>query len=133
MKQKQAFSGTISANPYNNTYYTGTATQIKVAEKPQYQKDQYAVSYLKTQDFITTQIAVSKNIPEDDVGDAIESQVYEELGLDMAIEYQINYVESAETAAKSNASGFYGSERLVQSASAAYTRSKPAGRDRVPH
>ncbi len=102
MKQKQAFSGTISANPYNNTYYTGTTTQIKVADKPQYQKDQYALSYLKTQDFITTQIAVSQNIPEDDVGDAIESQVYEELGLDMAIEYQINYVESADSAEDGN-------------------------------
>jgi hypothetical protein len=102
MNQKQAFSGTISANPYNNTYYTGTTTQIKVADKPQYQKEQYALSYLKTQDFITTQIAVSQNIPEDDVGDAIESQVYEELGLDMAIEYQINYVESADSAEDGN-------------------------------
>ena len=37
MKQKQAFVNTISANPYNNTYYTGTTTQIKVADKPQYQ------------------------------------------------------------------------------------------------
>ena len=102
MKQKQAFSGTISANPYNNTYYSGTTTQIKVADKPKYEKEQYALSYLKTQDFITTQIAVSKNIPEDDVGDAIESQVYEELGLDMAIEYQINFVESADTAEDGN-------------------------------
>ncbi len=102
MKQKQAFSGTISTNPYNNTYYTGTTTQIKVAEKPQYQKEQYALSYLKTQDFITTQIAVSQNIPEDDVGDAIESQVYEELGLDMAIEYQIQFVESADSAEDGN-------------------------------
>ena len=102
MKQKQAFSGTISANPYNNTYYTGTTTQIKVADKPQYEKEQYALSYLKTQDFITTQIAVSQNIPEDDVGDAIESQIYEELGLDMAIEYQIDYVESADSAEDGN-------------------------------
>ena len=102
MKQKQAFSGTISANPYNNTYYTGTTTQIKVADKPQYEKEQYALSYLKTQDFITTQIAVSQNIPDDDVGDAIESKVYEELGLDMAIEYQINYVESADSAVDGN-------------------------------
>ena len=102
MKQKQAFSGTISANPYNNTYYTGTTTQIKVADKPQYEKEQYALSYLKTHDFITTQIAVSQNIPEDDVGDAIESQIYEELGLDMAIEYQIDYVESADSAEDGN-------------------------------
>lgn len=96
MKQKQAFSSTISVNPYNNSFYSGTTTQIKVADKPQYLKDQYAVSYLKTQDFITTQISLSQNIPEEDIGDAIENKIYEELGLDMAIEYQINYVEASD-------------------------------------
>jgi hypothetical protein len=94
MKQKQAFLSTISANPYNNTFYSGTSTQIKVADKPQYFKDQYAVSYLKTQDFITTQVLVSQNIPEEDIIDVIENKVYEELGLDMAIEYQIDFVEA---------------------------------------
>ncbi|PHR58161.1 MAG: hypothetical protein COA44_04470 [Arcobacter sp.] len=96
MKQKQAFSSTISTNPYNDSFYTGTTTNIKVAEKPQYFKDQYSVSYLKTQDFITTQVAISQNIPDEDVIDAIENKVYEELGLDMAIEYQISYIEASE-------------------------------------
>jgi len=102
MKQKQAFSSTISVNPYNNTFYSGTTTQIKVADKPQYLKEQYAVSYLKTQDFITTQIGLSQNIPEEDISDAIESKIYEELGLDMAIEYQIAYVESSDTIIEGN-------------------------------
>jgi len=102
MKQKQAFANTISANPYNNSYYTGTTTQIKVADKPQYQKDQYATSYLKTQDFITTSIAVSKNIPEEDVSDVIENKVYEELGLDMAIEYQIDYIKGVDSTDEAN-------------------------------
>ena len=95
MKQKQAFSSTISTNPYNNSFYTGTTTQIKVADKPQYIKDQYSVSYLKTQDFITTQVEISQSIPDEDILDAVENKVYEELGLDMAIEYQIAYVEAA--------------------------------------
>lgn len=104
MKQKQAFSSTISVNPYNNSFYTGTTTQIKVADKPQYQKDQYAVSYLKTQDFITTQISLSQNIAEEDIGDAIENKIYEELGLDMAIEYQINYVKASDEVEDGNKS-----------------------------
>jgi len=102
MKQKQAFSSTISVNPYNNSFYTATTTQIKVADKPQYLKEQYAVSYLKTQDFITTQIALSQNIPEEDISDAIENKIYEELGLDMAIEYQISYVEAPDSASEGN-------------------------------
>jgi hypothetical protein len=102
MKQKQAFSNTLSVNPYNNTYYTGTATQIKVADKPQYQKDQYAVSCLNTQDFITTMISLSKNIPNEDIADAVETKIYEELGLDMAVEYQINYVRAADSTDEAN-------------------------------
>ncbi|MDF1881586.1 hypothetical protein JHD50_09770, partial [Sulfurimonas sp. MAG313] len=86
MKQKQAFSSTISTNPYNTSFYTGTTTQIKVADKAHYLKDQYSVSYLNTQDFITTVVAVSRSIPDEDLVDAIENKVYEELGLDMAIE-----------------------------------------------
>ena len=102
MKQKQAFSSTISTNPYNNSFYTGTTTQIKVADKPQYLKDQYSVSYLKTQDFITTEVSISQNIPEEDILDAIENKVYEELGLDMAIEYQISHIESSNDAEGGN-------------------------------
>lgn len=98
MKQNQAFSSTVSANPYNNSFYNGTTSRIKIVEKPHYQKDQYAISYLKTQDFITTLISVSKNIPEDDVADAIENKIYDELGLDMAVEYQIDYVEAEDSA-----------------------------------
>ncbi|HIC42719.1 MAG TPA: hypothetical protein EYO73_00010 [Sulfurimonas sp.] len=94
MKQKQAFSSTISTNPYNSSFYTGTTTQIKVADKPQYLIDQYSVSYLETQNFITTQVTISQNIPNEDIIDAIENKVYEELGLDMAIEYQIGYTEA---------------------------------------
>ena len=97
MKQNQAFSSTISANPYDNSYYSGTTTQIKLADKPHYQKDQYAISYLKTQDFITTLISISKNIPEDDIADAIENKIYDELGLDMAVEYQIAFVEAEDS------------------------------------
>ena len=102
MKQKQAFSSTISTNPYNNSFYTGTTTQIKVADKAQYLKDQYSVSYLKTQDFITTQVAISQSIPDEDIIDAIENKVYEELGLDMAIEYQISYIEATDAGEDGN-------------------------------
>jgi len=102
MKQKQAFSSTISTNPYNNSFYTGTTTHIKVADKAQYIKDQYSVSYIKTQDFITTVVSISQSIPDEDIIDAIENKVYEELGLDMAIEYQISYIEAHEGAKDGN-------------------------------
>ena len=66
-------------------------TGIKSAS---FSKKQFAVSYLNTKDYINNQIEISKNIPEEDILDAISIKAYDELGLDQAIEYQIQYVET---------------------------------------
>lgn len=47
-------------------------------------------------------IDISKNIPEEDIYDALENKVYEELALDMAVEYQINYIEASQTDENNN-------------------------------
>jgi len=56
-------------------------------------KEQLLVSYLNTKGYINNQIDISKNIPEEDILDAINIKIYDELGLDQAIEYQIQYIE----------------------------------------
>ena len=95
--KQQTFSSVISINPYKNTYYKGVSNRLTPEEKPAFSKDQYAISYLNTKSFITALVDVSKNIPDDDIYDALENKVYEELALDMAIEYNIHYIESAQT------------------------------------
>jgi len=90
---QQVFDTVLSINPYKNTYYIGAGNQLNVAKSPQFGKKQYSVSYLNTNDFITALIGVSKNIPDEDLAFVIETKVYEELALDMAIEYTIDYVE----------------------------------------
>jgi len=90
---QQVFETVLSVNPYKNTYYLGAGNQLSVAKNPQFGKKQYSISYLNTNDFITALIGVSKNIPDEDLAFVIETKVYEELALDMAIEYTIDFVE----------------------------------------
>ena len=91
--KQQVFETVLSINPYKNTYYVGAGNQLSVAKSPQFGKKQYGISYLNTNDFITALIGVSKNIPDEDLAFVIETKVYEELALDMAIEYTIDFVE----------------------------------------
>ena len=82
--KQQTFSSVLSINPYNQSYYKGVSNRLAPDESPAYAKDQYAISFLNTKSFITAMVEISKNIPEDDVYDALENKVYEELALDKA-------------------------------------------------
>jgi len=92
--KQQTYSTIVSANPYRGDYYVGTLNTITPSASPSFSKQQYAVSFLNTKGFISTLIGISKNIPDDDIYDALENKVYEELALDMAIEYHIKFIEA---------------------------------------
>lgn len=92
--KNQTYSTIVSANPYKGDYYVSTLNTISQSVSPSFSKQQYAISFLNTKGFISTLIGISKNIPEDDIFDALENKVYEELALDMAIEYHIKYIEA---------------------------------------
>ena len=94
MSKQQSFSTIVSANPYRKDYYFSTLNNISEIISPSYSKEQYAISFLNTKGFITALVGISKNIPDDDIYDALENKVYEELALDMAVEYQIQYIEA---------------------------------------
>jgi len=101
-KVEQNFSTVISINPYKNTFYTGNTTRVSTQNKPVFAKDQYAISFLNTKSFITATVGLSKNIPDDDLQFAIENKAYEELALDMAVEYQISYIEAVNVIDENN-------------------------------
>ena len=93
-KQEQhSFSSVISINPYKYTYINGISSFLTQEKEAEFSKDQFAISYLNTKEFINAQIEISKNIPEEDLYDAINSKAYDELALDQAVEYQIQYIE----------------------------------------
>jgi len=91
---QHSFSSVLSVNPYKDTYFSGVSSFITEASSPEFSKEQFVISYLNTKEFITAQIAISKNIPDEDLYDAINSQAYDELALDQAVEYNIQYIES---------------------------------------
>jgi len=91
---QQSFTSVLSVNPYKETYFSGISSFISKTASPEYSKEQFVISYLNTKDFINAQIEISKNIPDEDLYDAINSKAYDELALDQAIEYKIQYIET---------------------------------------
>lgn len=94
MSIQNTFSTILSANPYRKDFYLSTLNSITDIASPSFSKEQYAISFLNTKSFISALVGISKNVPDDDIYDALENKVYEELALDMAVEYQIQYVEA---------------------------------------
>ncbi len=92
-ESQHSFLSVISVNPYKKTYLSGMSSFLTETTSPEYIKNQFAISYLNTNDFITSQIEITKNIPEEDIYDAINNKVYDELGLDQAVEYQVQFIE----------------------------------------
>ncbi|WP_373036015.1 hypothetical protein [Sulfurimonas sp.] len=93
-KPEHSFSSVISVNPYKDTYLSGISSFLSQTDSPEYNKEQYAISYLNSKGFINAQIAITKNIPQEDLHDAISNKVYDELALDQAVTYQIQFIET---------------------------------------
>jgi len=91
---EHSFSNIISINPYKNSYINGISDFLSELDSPEYKKDQFIISCLNSQGFINAQIAITKNIPEEDLLDAISNKAYEDLALDQALEYQVQYIEN---------------------------------------
>ena len=91
---KNSFTSVLSINPYKETYLSGVSSFISEVSSPSFSKEQFVISYLNTREFITAHIDISKNIPDEDLYDAINNKAYDELALDQAVEYKIQYIET---------------------------------------
>ena len=87
------FSSLLFVNPYNNRYKTLQSNLLAEIKSPLFSKEQFVISYLNTKDFIFAQTELSRNIPNEDIEDALINKLYDELGLDQAVEYQIQFFE----------------------------------------
>ncbi len=92
--QQPTFTSVLSINPYKESFYVGASGKLEQVKSINFSKTQYTMAYLNTNDFLTALIGVSKNIPDEDLAFAIENKVYEELALDMAVEYNIQFIEA---------------------------------------
>ena len=91
---EHSFSSVVSINPYTREFYTGISNFLTKEREVWYSKNQYAISFLNTKNFIHAQLGISKNIPQEDIYDAIYNKAYDELALDQAVEYKIQIIES---------------------------------------
>ncbi|MCK9454816.1 MAG: hypothetical protein WCY51_02535 [Sulfurimonas sp.] len=103
-KEQHAFSNVLSINPYKGAYVSAVSNFLNETTSATYSKEQYVISYLNTKSFINSHISVSKNIPEEDLYDAIYNKAYDELGLDQAIMYQLQYIETFDALEEENRS-----------------------------
>lgn len=93
LSQQHVFETVLSASPYDDSYFLSSNNRLAAEANPKYGKKQFAIANLGTKDFITASVGISKSIPEEDRRFVIETKVYEELALDIAVEYAIEYVE----------------------------------------
>ena len=100
--EQHSFSSVLSVNPYKETYYKGISSFISEERSPEYSKEQLVIAYLNTKEFINAQVEISKNIPEEDLYDALSNKAYDELALDQAVEYKIQYIETFDSLDEEN-------------------------------
>lgn len=93
-KKQHSFSSVLSVNPYKDSYLNGVSNLLTVSESAEFKKEQFTISHLNTKDFINTHVQISKNIPSEDIYDAITNKVYDDLALDQAVIYQIQFIET---------------------------------------
>jgi len=99
---QNSFSSVLSVNPYRNDYYKSVSSFLNEEASPEFTKDQIVISYINTKEFINAQIEISKNIPNEDLYDAIFNKAYDELALDQAVEYKIDFIEIFNTLDEDN-------------------------------
>ncbi len=88
------FSSIISVDPITLNSYEYFKNEIKINKLEKSKKDSFTISYIPSKDIISATIDMSRNIPDSDLKDAIEIKVYDELGLDSAVNYSITYLET---------------------------------------
>lgn len=92
MKQ-DSYKKYVTIDPYNRDFFICDNNTIKSFKNPKFNPKNFYISYLQTKDTIITTIEVSKNISHENLRDVVEIKAYEELDLDPALEYKIDYHE----------------------------------------
>lgn len=90
---KSTIKNIVTINAYAKKYYIFKDDKFKPLNRLTYNTSHFITSYLSNKDIITTRVTLSKSIPEEDIADVLDIKAYEELGLDQASDYIINYYE----------------------------------------
>lgn len=86
----------VSINPYTNVMIEGTENKLNYTKTAKFNATTFFTSFLSISDFMTTEVSISSNIPEEDRIDALDIKVYEDLALEQDLEYTIEYFETTD-------------------------------------
>jgi len=106
IEQQLNYSEIVSIDPISLKSYRYAKNEIQLFNIEKSKKNSFFASYIQSKDVISATIEISRNIPENDLKDAIEIKVYDELGLDSAIDYTITYLETETNDTKTKFSMF---------------------------
>jgi hypothetical protein len=85
----------ITADLYNNSFYSHKGSIATRMEKIKSSRKDIVVSYVANRDLITEIIELSSNLPENDIKDIVTNKVYDELRLDTATDYGVYPIKTA--------------------------------------
>ncbi|MGM0623376.1 MAG: hypothetical protein ACQESH_05075, partial [Campylobacterota bacterium] len=91
--KKEKFEKIVTLNPYSGENYKLQNNELTQLDKLSFDSSSHYISLLYPKDFITTTVALSISIGDEDIADAIEIKAYEELGLDQSVSYKIQFTE----------------------------------------
>jgi len=83
----------VTLNTYAAKSYIFKSDSFQPLNKLTYNTSNFITSYVSNKDIITTNVQISRSIPQEDIADIIEIKAYEELGLDQASNYMISSIE----------------------------------------
>jgi hypothetical protein len=86
--------GVVALDSYNQQAYNLFKNRLSHGSVKFYDKDNFYISYLKMNDITTGNIEISNAIASEDLDDIIEVRAFDELGLDIAVDYIFKYVET---------------------------------------
>ena len=87
--KKGAKQSIITLDVYSNKIYKFTNGVFEIVKKLKTNKQDVIISYVTNSDLIIEPIDISSHVPEEEVQNAIVDKVYDELMLDVAVEYDI--------------------------------------------
>ena len=86
----------VTVDPYSLKSYEFKRNKFFESSTRKPSGDGTYISYVQTKDIISSTIDISRGLSNEDLKDAIEIKVYDELGLESDLEYSIFYFESNE-------------------------------------
>jgi len=85
----------VTLDPYlQETFLFKDNSFTKPLSKSLSKDSNFVISFIHGKDVISGTIEIARNVADDELDDAIEIKVYDELGLDSSVEYKIYHFES---------------------------------------